>query len=249
MSQLPINWSVVLLGTVANKLVDGSHNPPAKSDEGHPMLSARNINERQIVFDDFRLIEPSAFEVENRRTDIAPGDVLLTIVGAIGRSAVVPVGLPKFTLQRSVAVIEPSKAIDPSFLSYVFEGPTLQAWLYDNAKGTAQKGIYLKKLATAEIPLPPLPEQHRIVAKIDSLFARSKRARQHLEHVVQATSARKLIDKLEQAILAKAFRGELVPQDPNDEPASVLLERIRTAQSAQSAGSGRAGRSKKVAAR
>lgn len=58
------------------------------------MLSARNINDFQVLFDDYRLISDSAFELEDARTRVAPGDVLLTIVGTIGRTAVVPTGLP-----------------------------------------------------------------------------------------------------------------------------------------------------------
>jgi type I restriction enzyme S subunit len=71
------------------------------------------------------------------------------------------------------------------------------------------------------IPLPSLDEQREIIRRIVIAFAWIDRL------ASETTSARKLIDHLDQAILVKAFRGELVPQDPNDEPASVLLERIR----------------------
>ena len=76
------------------------------------------------------------------------------------------------------------------------------------------------KIRAFKIPIPPLAEQHEIVRRIEALFktANALEARYH--------KAKAHVDKLTQAILAKAFRGELVPQDPNDEPASVLLERI-----------------------
>jgi type I restriction enzyme S subunit len=87
--------------------------------------------------------------------------------------------------------------------------------------------------------LPPVDEQRRIVAKLDALTARSKRARAELERVTGVTTDAKstlaLLDRLDQAILAKAFRGELVAHDPNDEPASVLLDRIRAARGPQPA--------------
>ena len=78
------------------------------------------------------------------------------------------------------------------------------------------------------VKLPPLAEQRRIVAKIDALTARSKRARAELKKVSEGASGKALalLDRLDQAILAKAFRGELVPQDPADEPASELLARV-----------------------
>ncbi len=170
------------------------------------MLSARNIDGGKIHFTDYRLISEVDFERENRRSQIAPGDVLLTIVGAIGRSAVVPKECPSFTLQRSVAVIKPESGINPYFLSYQFSSPLTQSWLLDNAKGTAQKGIYLNKLGTCEIILPPLAEQRRIVAKLDSLFARTRRARAELARIPP------LVEHYKQAILAAAFRGDLTKE-------------------------------------
>jgi len=76
--------------------------------------------------------------------------------------------------------------------------------------------------------MPPIEEQQEIVRFVHATFTHADR----LE--AEATRARTLLDRLESAILAKAFRGELVPQDPNDEPASVLLERIRTQRAATS---------------
>ncbi len=72
-----------------------------------------------------------------------------------------------------------------------------------------------------EIPLPPLEEQKEIVKRVEQLFAFADKIE------TRYTKAKATLDKLPQSILAKAFRGELVPQNPNDEPASVLLERIK----------------------
>jgi type I restriction enzyme S subunit len=83
-----------------------------------------------------------------------------------------------------------------------------------------------QQLQALSVPLPPISVQERAVAAIHSTFARADR----LE--AEAARARALIDRLESAILANAFRGELVPQDPNDEPASVLLDRIRAERAA-----------------
>jgi len=75
-----------------------------------------------------------------------------------------------------------------------------------------------------------LTEQREIATRLRTAFAWIDRL------AAEATSARKLIDHLDQAVLAKAFRGELVPQDPNDEPASLLLERIKAEQAVRSPG-------------
>lgn len=93
-----------------------------------------------------------------------------------------------------------------------------------------QRRVPRAYLESHPIPLPPAQEQRRIVAKLDALTAQIARTRAELAQVarlVGGTKSNALLDRLEATILAKAFRGELVPQDPDDEPASVLLDRIR----------------------
>ncbi|MDQ9037234.1 restriction endonuclease subunit S [Acinetobacter seifertii] len=166
---IPDNWEVCNLGSISKKLTDGSHNPPANNGSGFPMLSSQNINDSKIDFENpSRFVDQSGFEIENARTDIKTGDVLLTIVGTIGRSAVVPQQAPKFVLQRSVAVIQ--TGINPYYLSLYFHSPLCINYFLEHGKGTAQKGIYLNKLSDLPLALPPLEEQQRIVAKVDELM-------------------------------------------------------------------------------
>jgi type I restriction enzyme, S subunit len=141
---IPSGWEIAPLKKVVSKLVDGSHTPPRKQDRGRPMLSARNIENNQIVLDDFRYIGDQDFKREHARTRIAPGDVLLTIVGSIGRSAVVPDGFQDFTLQRSVAVLTPNGLL-PKYLMYQLQAPTLQRHFENVARGTAQR-VSISKL-------------------------------------------------------------------------------------------------------
>src|SRR5690606_27867880 len=94
------------------------------------------------------------------------------------------------------------------------------------AVATAVPSVRRGDVAALRLPLPPLAAQEKIVRKIQAAFARADR----LE--AEAARARALLDRLEAAILARAFRGELVPQDPADEPASALLERIRAQRAA-----------------
>ena len=199
---LPQSWAKAPLGNLCEKLSDGSHNPPKARETGLPMLSARNINYRKITFDEFRLISPVEFAEEDRRTRVSSGDVLLTIVGAIGRTAVVPQGSPQFTLQRSVAVLKP-RSSDPRYISYALEAPALQKYLQDNAKGTAQKGIYLKALAGVEIPVAPEAEQKRIADKLDTVLTRADAVNTRLARVAP------LLKRFRQSVLAAATSGRL----------------------------------------
>jgi len=85
----------------------------------------------------------------------------------------------------------------------------------------ARANLSLEDVSNFPIPLPPLLEQLEIVRRVEALFKVADQIEERYK------KAKAYVDKLTQSILAKAFRGELMPQDPNDEPASVLLERIR----------------------
>ncbi len=206
---LPVGWTHASLAELTDKLVDGSHNPPPKASTGKPMLSARNIADGRVNFDDYRLIDSEHFDLENRRTNVTSGDVLLTIVGTIGRSAVVPTNVENFTLQRSVAVMTPSSAIRSEFLSHYFQSPAVQRWFEDNAKGTAQKGVYLGMLSRLTLPVPPIDEQRRIVERTNGLLLRTTRAQAELNRIPI------LVARYKQRLLALAFSGLLPALNPN----------------------------------
>ena len=162
---LPDSWNWASLREITLSISDGSHNPPPNNGSGIPLLSAANINDNSILMNEIsRWITNEEWKIENQRTNIEVGDVLLTIVGSIGRSAVVQ-NNNLFALQRSVAVIKPC-LINPLYLMHIVQSPQIQKWLTDNSKGTAQKGIYLNALSLMIIPIPPLAEQARIVEHI-----------------------------------------------------------------------------------
>jgi hypothetical protein len=131
--KLPEGWVLVKLENISKQITDGSHNPPKSIDSGVPMLSARNIENGNITFEEVRYIAPEDFEYENQRTKIEVGDVLLTIVATIGRTAVVS-SKTAFTLQRSVAAIKP--LINSEFLMYI---PTI------DEKQSKKDGYFLRK--------------------------------------------------------------------------------------------------------
>jgi type I restriction enzyme, S subunit len=124
---------------------------------------------------------------------------------------------PSWITDNAIYARSISESVLPAFAAHVFGSANLNA----QAGGSGQPYVNQKLLNQVQVPLPLLDEQDEIVRQIDIAFACINRL------AAEATSARKLIDRLNQAVLAKAFRGELVPQDPHDEPASVLLERIR----------------------
>ena len=202
MSGLPASWTRASLAMLCERIVDGSHNPPKPSATGRPMLSARNVHSRKIHFEEMRVISEEDFVQEHARTGIQPRDVLLTIVGTIGRTAVVPVDSVPFALQRSVAVLR-ATACDPRYLAYNLESPTIQTVLADGAKGTAQKGIYLKALSQLELDIAPFAEQKRIADKLDTVLARVDACRERLDRVPG------ILSRYRASVLAAATSGNL----------------------------------------
>ena len=165
---IPDKWEWARLSDIARKITDGTHNPPPNSHTGKQVISAKNIKNGKIDFSlSDRFVTETQFAKEDKRTHIRRGDVLLTIVGSLGNAAVVETD-KLFTTQRSVAVIDSD--LLSKYLYYSLISGMFQKQVFDNAKGTSQKGIYLKKLSELLLPIPPLEEQKRIVAKIEKLM-------------------------------------------------------------------------------
>ncbi len=183
--RLPNGWAAARLGNICNKLTDGSHNPAKDAGLGYPMYSSQNVQFRKIDFSNpSRYVDEQDYQKEHARTQVQSGDILLTIVGTLGRAAVVPEDAPDFVLQRSVAVIE--SALNSDFLTYFFAAPICIKYFEEHGKGTAQKGIYLGKLSLMPVFVPPLKEQHRIVAKVDELMALCDQLEQQTEASIEA---------------------------------------------------------------
>jgi type I restriction enzyme S subunit len=197
------DWEEKTLGELCYKITDGSHNPPKGIDySAYLMLSSRDIYEEQIHFNKPRYLSKKDFESENKRTAIQAGDVLLTIVGTIGRVAVVPTEFPNFTLQRSVAVLKPNNHIINSyFLKFILQNSL--SLLISESRGAAQKGIYLNQLKMIKISIPLISKQHQIVKMLDLLFEETKK--------LESLYLQKLndLEELKKSVLLKAFNGEL----------------------------------------
>lgn len=174
---------------ICSGVTDGSHNPPqGLENSDYLMLSSKNVFDDKITFDSPRYLSQIDFEQESKRTRIKSGDVLLTIVGTVGRAAVVGENMPQFTLQRSVAVLHPNVEIcDSRYLMYALQAN--RNHIESRAKGVAQKGIYLKEVADIELQIPLLSEQtHRVkvLDKIAFVIKFHQKQLQKLDELVKA---------------------------------------------------------------
>jgi len=183
---------------------------------------------RTTDFDDdgnIRLKSPPSVRIsqaEFAKWGLVDGDLLVTRTGSIGKCAIyaetVGPALPSAYLIRVRLRLD---RVRPRYVLLFLLSRSGQEQLGLGITAVTQPNINARVIERLKLPIPDLKSQDRAIRKIETAFAWIERL------ASEATSARKLIDQLDQAVLAKAFRGELVPQDPNDEPASVLLERIR----------------------
>jgi type I restriction enzyme S subunit len=187
--------------------------------DGVPYVRACDIQDGTILTD--QLLRTSR-QIAKRyeRASLQGGDVLLGIIRAT-KVVVVPEKLAGSNITQGTARFRPSTAIQTHYLAGWLESPFAQAWLHAHYRGIDMPGLNLRDVRRLPVPLAPLREQEAIAEVIAAGMSKLRLLSELTGQVVHE------LGHLDQAILAKAFRREVVPQDPNDEPASVLLERIR----------------------
>ncbi|TWT56470.1 restriction endonuclease subunit S [Allorhodopirellula solitaria] len=187
---------------------------------GVPTVRCGDIKRFSIAITDLKLVNPDVHR-QYRRTYLQGGEVIIAIRGTVGETAVVPAEMKGMNISREVALIPVLSGVDATFLMYLLACPAAKRLITGQVKGVAQSGINLSDLRMLPIPLPSLEEQHEIARRITQ-------ALEMLDNISAVESSiENSLTHLDQSILSKAFRGELVPQDPRDEPASELLARIR----------------------
>ncbi|MGE6760750.1 restriction endonuclease subunit S [Corallococcus interemptor] len=194
-----------------------------ETEGGVPTVRCGDLKDFCIELSLLKRVDPS-IEQQYSRTRLAGGEVLLAIRGTVGGVAVASEEMRGMNISREVAMLPVLPGVEPRFVMYLLASPTATAMLAGRTKGVAQQGVNLSDLRSFPVPLPSLAEQAQIVRKIDAAMSHARGIARACTEAVSRTPS------LEAAILAKAFRGELVPQDPTDEPASALLQRIRAEQ-------------------
>ncbi|EPP4133949.1 restriction endonuclease subunit S [Vibrio vulnificus] len=217
---IPDAWSFLKLKSLASKITDGEHKTPKREESGRYLLSARNVRDGYLSLDNVDYVGEEEYQKLRKRCDPNKGDILISCSGSVGRISLVDAD-DKYVMVRSAALVKViADFLLNSYLVYVLQSPELQKRIEESSKSTAQSNLFLGPIKELEIPLPSIEEQKEIVRLVDQYFAFADTIE------VQVKKAQARVDNLTQSILAKAFRGELVPQDPNDEPADKLLERI-----------------------
>ena len=198
------------------------------TDKTYPVFAQKcNLKEGGISLEQARFLEPSTICKWSEEYRLKTGDVLVnsTGTGTVGRTRLFHEGYLKnypFVVPDShVSVIRTTNEVKSEFVFAYISSQLIQQYLEDNLAGsTNQKELYIGVLSDLSFPLPPLAEQHRIVAEIERWFSL-------IDQIEQCkTDLHTAIKQTKSKILDLAIHGKLVPQDPNDEPASELLKRI-----------------------
>jgi len=168
--RLPAGWTWTRLAKLCRVVTDGDHQPPPRSEKGIAFLTIGNLTTGKINFAGCRRVATQYFESLPEHRTPAFGDILYTVVGAtFGRPVLVDTDEP-FCVQRHVAILKPADGLNVQYLAKLLASPFVYEQAALSTTGAAQPTIALKPLRNFVLPLPPLPEQIRIVAKVDSLL-------------------------------------------------------------------------------
>ena len=221
---IPDSWEWVRLGEVGNYIQRGRSPKYDKKNKSHPIISQKCVQWENIYLKDAKYITKTFFDKLEDYRFVQENDVLWnsTGTGTVGRLNIVKQNLDHIPVDSHVTLIRMNKQVNPDYIYYYLRSPEIQDNLNDYLTGTTkQKELGLTNILKVKIPLPPLSEQSRIAAKIAQLFALLRKVETSTQQYA------KLQTLLKSKVLDLAMRGKLVKQDPNDEPASVLLEKIK----------------------
>lgn len=234
LSEIPSNWKYSRLEDLCYLVSDGTHKTPVYLSDGKKFLSVKNVRPFKIFDTDIKYISNEEYNFINARCNPEKGDILYTKVGATyGYAAKVNLDYP-FSIFVSLALIKPVKEFFTSdYCEVVMNSELVFQQARSRISGIGTPDLHLIEIRDFRIPLPPQKEQKEIVKRVEALFKKADEIEERYK------KAKAYVDKLTQSILAKAFRGELVLQDPNDEPAEKLLERVKAEKEKQSTEKGK----------
>ena len=216
--EIPSNWVWTTIEEICSKI--GSGSTPRGSNyavKGIPFFRSQNVYNDRLVYDDIKYISDETHQ-KMKGTEVLANDLLLNITGgSLGRCAVVPADFNRGNVSQHVCIMRPILVESEYFHALI-----LSSYFAKSMKitGSGREGLPKYSLEQMAFPLPPLAEQHRIVAEIEKWFS--------LIDIIETgkDDLQTTIKQAKSKILDLAIHGKLVPQAPNDEPAVELLKRI-----------------------
>lgn len=234
LSELPKTWCWVSIEQLAANedfaITDGPFGSNLKTvhytDDGPRVIRLQNVGDGVFIDDDAH-ISPDHFSLLQRHS-VKAGDVIIAMLGEIlPRACLVPSHIPPAIVKADCVKVAPNCSIVlPTYLVIALNARPSRVRASTKIAGVGRPRLNLQKLRPLAIPLPPPDELAQIVSEVEATLSQAEAAELAIDHDLLRAA------RLRQSILMQAFEGKLVPHDPKDEPASVLLERIRASQSA-----------------
>ena len=170
--EIPESWVWVRFSSLYWQLTDGTHSTPKYKDKGIPFLSVKDMSSGELSFSNTKFISSEEHALLSQRCKPQRGDLLISKVGTTGIPLIIDTD-QEFSIFVSLALIKffPN-LLDSKYLIYLINSPLVQLQVKDNTRGVGNKNWVLTAISNTIMVLPPLAEQHRIVAKIEELFAR-----------------------------------------------------------------------------
>jgi type I restriction enzyme S subunit len=221
-SALPPSWCWATI----DQLIAGDRSsaygvlqPGEDVPDGVPLVRVCDVADGRVAIDQLKRIAPTITS-RYARTVLRGGEVLLTIVGTIGRTAIVPESLRGANIARAVAVLPITYLVSARYVEMMLRDSGVRTKLTLAAHEVARKTLNLEDVRVASVPLAPLTEQSEIVAEVDRRLSVADAAEAEAERALQRAA------RLRQSILKLAFEGRLVQQEPSDGLAATSLQRV-----------------------
>ena len=223
--EIPQSWCWCRFSAIYRLLTDGTHNTPKYTESGIPFISVKDMSSGKLSFSNTKFISEEEHKILSARCCPEYGDLLISKVGTTGIPLIIDTD-KEFSIFVSLALIKffPNH-IDSKFLIHLINSPLVQEQVKRDTRGVGNKNWVLTAISNTLLAIPPLVEQKRIVSKIEEIMPIADKYEKSQEALDRLNT--EIYDKLKKSVLQEAIQGKLVPQDPNDEPASKLLERIK----------------------
>ena len=223
---IPRSWTWSSASQACQRVVDCHNKTAPYVESGIQLIRTTNIRNGRIDLAKTKYVTEETYRFWSKRCPPQAGDIIYTREAPMGEVGMIPPGVKICMGQRMMLLrADNEKTLDGEYLLYWLQSPFLLGYITDKAVGGGVEHLRVGDVEALPVPLPSIDEQRLIASKLKPMLARIDDIRSVVANLVTVLS------HVDQSLLATAFHGELVPQDPNDEPASVLLDRIRAARS------------------
>ena len=217
----PSGWTWDSFLNFSKFLVDCHNKTAPYTDSGIPLVRTSNIKNGKLISEGMKFVNQKTYDYWSKRCPPEPGDILFTREAPIGEATIIPDGMKVCMGQRMMLSRLFPDLMNTKYVLYAIQSPVFQHEVLGGGIGSGVQHLRVGDVESAVIPIPPLAEQNRIVVELEKHISVIDNFEKMVESNLQRTT------RLRQAILKWAFEGKMADQDPNDEPASELLERIR----------------------